>query len=167
MVRSAIASELKREVLMEAGYRCAIPACKQIPADIAHIIPYRKTKIHTFDNLIALCANCHRRYDNREIDRKAMIQYKKNLSIINNRYSDFEQRIMQYFIDHPNEEEVRLSLSGNMDIQIMNLIRDGYLELVKELVQGFAVGIDPDKVYRLTIKGRDFIQNWTNATDVE
>jgi hypothetical protein len=41
----------------------------------------------------------------------------------------------------------------------MNLVRDGYLAFVRQLISSFSVGIDPDKAYRLTNNGRDFIQN--------
>ena len=80
-VRPAIPRQLERDVLVEAGHRCAIPTCKQTPVQIAHIVPWETVREHTFDNLIALCPNCHDRYDNKgEIDRKAMLQYKANLS---------------------------------------------------------------------------------------
>jgi len=35
--RAAIPDPLRRQVLLEAGHRCAIPTCKQVPVDIAHI----------------------------------------------------------------------------------------------------------------------------------
>ncbi|HKQ08164.1 MAG TPA: HNH endonuclease signature motif containing protein [Blastocatellia bacterium] len=73
---------LERDVLVEAGHRCAIPTCRQIPVEIAHIVPWARVKAHTFDNLIALCPTCHTRYDNGEIDRRAMLQYKANLSVL-------------------------------------------------------------------------------------
>ena len=59
VTRSHIPRPLEREVLMEAGHRCAIPTCKQIPVEVAHIIPYNKIVKHEFHNLIALCRNCH------------------------------------------------------------------------------------------------------------
>ena len=167
MDRQPISRPLEREVLMEAGYRCAIPTCKQTPVEICHIIPYSKVRKHEFDNLIALCPNCHTRYDRKQIDLTSMQQYKANLSVINGRYSDFEQRILTFFLDNPEYKEIRLSLSGNNDIQIMNLVKDGHLEYIKELTQGFSVGIDPDKIYRLTQKGREFIQHWGNAANLE
>jgi DNA-binding PadR family transcriptional regulator len=49
----------------------------------------------------------------------------------------------------------------------MNLVNDGYLEYVRALTQGFSVGIDPDKIYRLTPKGREFIQRRSNAANLE
>jgi hypothetical protein len=40
--RPPIPSELYRAVLIEAGHRCAIPTCRQIPIEIAHIMPKEK-----------------------------------------------------------------------------------------------------------------------------
>ena len=167
MDRPSIPRQLERDVLVEAGHRCAIPTCRQIPVEICHIIPYSQVLKHEFDNLIALCPNCHTRYDRKQIDLTSMRQYKTNLSVINSRYSDFEQRILRFFLENPEYKEIRLSLSGNNDIQIMNLVKDGHLEYIRELTQGFSVGIDPDKIYRLTPKGREFIQHWSNAANLE
>jgi hypothetical protein len=96
-----------------------------------------------------------------------MRQYKANLSVINSRYSDFEQRILRFFLENPEYKEIRLSLSGNNEIQIMNLVKDGHLEYVRVLTQGFSVGVDPDRIYRLTQKGREFIRHWSNAANLK
>lgn len=78
--RPSIPAELKRQVLVEAGHRCAIPTCKQTEIDIHHIVPWETCKEHAFDNLIALCPNCHRRVHNGDIDRKSLVTYKRSLS---------------------------------------------------------------------------------------
>ncbi|WP_436757759.1 HNH endonuclease [Streptosporangium sp. V21-05] len=80
--RPAIPRDLRRRVLIEAGHRCAIPTCRATPVEIAHIIPWAKARKHEFKNLIALCPNCHTRFDdpNNPLDRKAMRQYKANLN---------------------------------------------------------------------------------------
>jgi 5-methylcytosine-specific restriction endonuclease McrA len=67
MTRPAIPQALKRKVLIEAGHRCAIPTCKQVPVELAHIVPWANCKEHTFENLIALCPTCHTRFDKKEI----------------------------------------------------------------------------------------------------
>jgi 5-methylcytosine-specific restriction endonuclease McrA len=72
--RPAIPAALKRQILVEAGHRCAIPVCRQVPVEIAHIVPWEKVKEHTFDNLIVLCPTCHTRFDKGEIDRKSMLR---------------------------------------------------------------------------------------------
>jgi hypothetical protein len=95
--RPHIPAQLEREVKMEAGYRCAIPTCRQHPIETAHIVPWPQVKEHKFSNLIALCANCHTRYDRGEIDRSAMRGFKANLGIINARYGEYERRLLEFF----------------------------------------------------------------------
>jgi hypothetical protein len=82
---------------MEAGYRCAIPTCRQHPVQIAHIVPWSKVRVHEYTNLIALCGVCHARFDRGEIDRKAMLQYKANLGIVNARYGEYERRLLEFY----------------------------------------------------------------------
>ncbi len=77
--RIAIPAELRRRVLVEAGHRCAIHTCQHPEVDLHHIIPWGQCKEHSYDNLIALCPNCHRRADAGEIDRKALRMYKAQL----------------------------------------------------------------------------------------
>src|SRR5487761_1639893 len=57
--RPAIPADLKRRVLMEAGHRCAIPTCRTVPVELAHIEPYSEVRGHAFENLITLCPTCH------------------------------------------------------------------------------------------------------------
>lgn len=77
--RPAIPAELKRRVLIDSGHRCAIPTCKQTEVDLHHIIPWESCRKHEYDNLIALCPNCHRRAHKGEIDRKSLKIYKNNI----------------------------------------------------------------------------------------
>ena len=99
--RPAIPVRLRRQVLVEAGHRCAIPSCRQTPVELAHIISWAKCRKHEFENLIALCPTCHTRFDRGDIDKKSIEMYKQSLSVLNSRYGDYEQRILQYFIDTP------------------------------------------------------------------
>jgi hypothetical protein len=82
--RPDIPAELKRAVLVEAGHRCAIPSCRATTTEIAHISPWRDQRVHKFENLIALCPNCHTRFDAGEIDRKSMLMYKARLGAMSN-----------------------------------------------------------------------------------
>ena len=77
--RPAIPMELQRRVKVEAGHKCAIPACGNTTIELAHIEPWSKARTHEFHNLIALCPTCHTRYDKGEIDRKSMEMYKAAL----------------------------------------------------------------------------------------
>lgn len=87
MNRDVVPADIKRAVLVEAGHRCAIPTCKATTTEIAHIVPWAESQDNSFENLIALCPNCHTRFDQKkEIDRTAVKMYKHNLGILNNQY---------------------------------------------------------------------------------
>lgn len=163
--RPPIPMELKREVLLEAGHRCAIPTCRQTPVEVAHIIPWKEGKEHTFDNLIALCPTCHTRYDKGEIDRKSMQQYKANLSVLNGRYSDLEKRVLMHFAERPTESQIRLP--GELEILLMFLLRDGFLIDKGTVHPVLWAGSVPSKIYELTNKGREFIMKWLSAEELD
>jgi len=86
--RPNIPAEIERCVLVEAGHRCAIPTCRYIEVEIHHIIPWATCQKHEYENLVALCANCHRRADRGEIDRKALRIYKANLRFAHDKFSN-------------------------------------------------------------------------------
>jgi hypothetical protein len=161
MKRPDIPRQLRRDILVEAGHRCAIPTCRAPLYDAAHIVAFKEVKEHRFENLIALCPNCHRQYDRGDIDRKSLRQYKANLSVLNSRYGDLERRVLTLFAQQPDEDKVKLP-GGNL-IFVMYLIDDGYLEHV-----GHSEGHREDEfpnydIFRLTEAGREFIQKWLSA----
>jgi len=161
--RPGIPKDLERQVKIEAGHRCAIPTCRHPRVEIAHIIPWTEVKEHKFENLIALCPNCHNLYDkDKKIDRKSLKIYKSNLSTINGRYSHFEMRIFQYFIDNPEENQIKL---WGRELDVLFLVRDG---LLKELNNNFANAINfPPALYAITKEGRRFIQAWTQNEKID
>ncbi len=153
--RPAIAADLERAVLVESGHRCAIPTCRQIPVELAHIVPWARCKMHTFDNLIALCPTCHTRYDKGEIDRKSMRTYKLNLLLVNSRYGDLEQRVIRTFVKDRTTDAFWWFV--DMEILLLNLLDDG---LLHDGGQTRNVGGLVQKLYQLTAKGRDYVAQW-------
>ena len=162
--RSPIPITLARDVKIEAGHRCAIPTCRHPRVEIAHIIPWAEVQDHVFENLIALCPNCHDLYDrDKKIDRKSMLIYKANLGLLNSRYGEYERRILQRFCDWPNEKTIRLP--GLCEIFILYLLKDGFLSKTRE---GPHINDSPSwEEYRLTDKGRLFTENWKQARCIQ
>ena len=156
--RPAIPMAIRRRVLMEAGHRCAIPTCKQTPVELAHITPWSKVKEHTFENLIALCPTCHTRFDRGDIDKKSIEQYKLNLNVINNKYGDFEKRVLEVFAE--NQEANQLWLPGGLDIMLMYLLKDKLLIDTGKTSGVIMSGMPSQKLYQLTDDGRIFINEW-------
>jgi hypothetical protein len=164
--RPAIPKALERQVLVEAGHRCAIPTCRQIPVEIHHIEPWSKVHKHEFDNLIALCPTCHARCDSGQIDRLSVLQYKANLSVLNSRYGDLERRVLLYFAEHRGKDTI--PLPGGLDLLLTYLIRDGLLERVPALSLSIGAGAFlATENYRITEAGRKFINHWMKAQPLD
>ncbi|MFJ2292124.1 HNH endonuclease [Streptomyces sp. NPDC087894] len=174
--RPAIPAELRRQVLVEAGHRCAVPTCRQHPVDIEHIVDWAKVKKHEFENLIALCPTCHRRKGDGpdQIDRKALRQYKANLSVLNSRYSDLERRLIELYagilrtgkVDPSNAPVIQLS-AGSW-LHLMYLIRDGYLRQVQTGGARLEIGgVTAVETFQLTPAGVELVQRWAAAQPLD
>ena len=144
--------ELERAVKVEAGHRCAIPACRQTPVEIAHIESYAKVREHTFENLIALCPTCHARYDREEIDRLSMRRYKDNLALLNSRYTGLERRVLEAAAE--SDEPPRIQLPSGMNILLRYAERDGLVEHIEYTgPPAFVQGLPTMTEYVVTPKG--------------
>lgn len=163
MKREAIPSKLKRIILVEAGHRCAIPTCRFPTTELAHIEPYAIVKKHEENNLIALCPNCHTRYDKGEIDKKSMLIYKNKLIYLSDRYSKYELNVLDYL-----RKENKVIIYGHLSIK--NIIDDDlvknahtichytYNDGTKELQEFVVI---------LTDSGKEFIKKWIDPLNLE
>jgi hypothetical protein len=144
---------------VEAGHRCAIPACRHIEVDVAHIVPYEKCKEHKYENLIALCPNCHRRADKGEIDRKSLRMYKANLRYTHDKFSMFEVDFL--FELYGNPPNYGTLFAKSMRLLIKRLIDAGYVKVHKDkrpTYNSLEKFLIPDTVI-ITEKGREFIDS--------
>lgn len=78
--RPPIPAELERRIKLQSGHRCAVTGCDHIDIEIHHIVPWAACREHEFENLIALCPNCHTMAHNGKIDRKSLFAYKRALN---------------------------------------------------------------------------------------
>jgi len=165
--RPPIPRAMAREVRIEAGDRCAIPACRATAGLlIHHIVSWAKVREHTFDNLIYLCANCHARIHAGDIDTLSVKQYKANLSVIAQRYGDLERRVLESFASSPELDLIELP--GGYDLLMRYLLLDGYVVQVPApnnyMTISGNVGLQG---YELTPAGREFIQHWLAADPLD
>ncbi len=128
--RKKIRAEVSRQLFEEAGFRCAVPNCRETSElDRAHIVPHSKTQDNSFENLIILCTGCHRKYDNKKIPRTAILNYKKNLAVLNGRYNDFERRLLEDFHARGTAETIELEHAETTKLMLRNLVRDGIVRV--------------------------------------
>jgi HNH endonuclease len=81
--RKKLTSKTIAAVLTEAGYRCAVPICRNILAiDLHHMLEVSEGGGDDPANIIALCPNCHRHYHRGDIPDDAIYAYKAMLVAI-------------------------------------------------------------------------------------
>jgi hypothetical protein len=167
--RPPIPAQMRRDVLIESGYRCAIPNCRETEYDIHHIVDYAVVQLHTFDNLIVLCPNCHRRVTNGEIDQKAVKQIKANLSVLAHRYSEMERRYLQATAERGVGPGMFVPVPIGFELLMRNLVDDGLVTYQKKPVMTatYGAGMPPIEtglaIYALKQKGAEFINHWLRA----
>ena len=156
--RPSIPEEIRRRVLVEAGHRCAIPTCRHIEVDVHHIIPWAKCREHNYENLIALCPNCHRRADRGDIDRKSLRLYKSNLRFAHDKFSQLELDVL--FDANVCESGQSIQWPPFMRILIKRIYEAGFVDFTQKEGGVFISGMrtDPDDLF-ITDKGREFIIN--------
>jgi hypothetical protein len=157
--RPQILSEIKRRVLIEAGYRCAVPTCRFPITENAHIVSWAKSKDHSYENLVALFPNCHTMYDSGRIERAASIAYKKKLIILNEVYSRFELDGLDYFKTHK-----RALIPG--ELLVKRLLEEGLVEHEEEImIQGFGDGEDILGIFSIILsdKGKRLLDDWSKV----
>jgi len=177
--RQSIPASIDRAVRVEAGHRCAIPTCRAAGIlDICHIVPWADCKEHKFENLLALCPNCHRLEQDGKIDRKSMVQYKENLGILNARYGLIEQRIIhegtEYYEKNgiPEIGSVTHELPGGSQILVKGLLNDGFIYLANTdtgltSLGGIEVGLPVRELYALSEFGWKLIERTVRAKSID
>ena len=170
--RPAVPAALERRLKEEAGYRCAVPRCGgTVRLEMAHIEPWAKVKSHEFENMICLCADCHWRFDKlKQIPKKSIIQFKRNLSLLSHRYTQVENQLLKYFslTDRMKPDEF-MPIHPGMVVLYTNLLQDGLISIQRVSQNGgvFIQGIEPSVALTLTDSGYDLIDAIVNAEEVE
>ena len=155
--RPAIPAELRRKVLVEAGHRCAIPTCRHIEVDVHHIVPWEQCKKHEYENLIALCPNCHRRADEEDIDRKSLRMYKNNLRFLYDKFTTFEIDVLYELEKIPSHS--MMQFPPYLILLIKRIIEAGYVKW-HQTPAGVMIGgmkSNPDYL-QITDTGREFLK---------
>ena len=149
----------KRMVLVEAGHRCAIPTCRHRTTEIAHIVPESQSHDDTFQNLIALCPDCQKK----EIDRQSIGMYKRNLGILNSRYSDFERRVFDQIAETDRRSFI---VEAGLEIPLLHAVNDGLLKRVELAPVAIQRGEPTDYKYEVTDEGLAFVNRYICGEDI-
>jgi hypothetical protein len=152
-------SAVKRRVLVEAAHRCAIPTCRNPTTEIAHIVPESQSHDDSFENLIALCPDCQ----NKEIDRQSIRMYKRNLGILNSRYSDFERRVFDQIAETDRRSFI---VEAGLEIPLLHAVNDGLLKRVELSPVAIGPGEPTHYKYEVADAGLDFVSRYIQGEDI-
>lgn len=160
--RPAIPIEMRRQVLVEAGHRCAIQTCRNSSnIDLHHITPWKQCEEHAVDNLIALCPNCHRMADDGKIDRKSLRKYKEICRKTLDPVARHEINSVHAHIKFNPNVSTEIMNSKNMssftDIGILNF-RFGFAKPFKDDIYVVNAMADGTIVYQVIYKSIETIQ---------
>jgi len=157
--RVTIPTNLRRKILVEAGHRCAIQTCRSlIEVDVHHIIPLKEDGKNEYENLIALCPNCHRMADRNKIDKKSLRMYKNNLRFLYDKFTLFETDILFELEKAP--KDAMFQFPSYLILLVKRIIESGYVEWIKTPV-GVVIGgmkSNPDYL-KITDNGGKFIKD--------
>jgi HNH endonuclease len=154
----------KKTALVEAGHRCAIPTCRHPTTEIAHIVSESQSHDDSFENLIALCPNCHTRYDQKnEIDRQSIRMYKPSLGILNSRYSDFERRVFDQIAETDRRSFI---VEAGFEVLLLHAVKDGLLKRVELSPVAIQRGEPTHHKYEVTDAGLNFVSRYIQGEDI-
>jgi hypothetical protein len=152
--RQAISDVVRRQVLTEAGYRCAVPTCRNILAlDLHHIEEVADGGGNDLGNLLALCPTCHALYTRGTISRDAIYAWKLILVSLSQAF-DTNAIDDLLFLNSPGL--ARLQISGDGVLKFSRLIAAGLAQFRLTIQNG------PLVLYEIlpTPKGKQLIQAW-------
>ncbi len=162
--RRSIPQDVRREVLTEAGYRCAVPTCRTILLiDLHHIIPVSEDGDNSPDNLIALCPNCHALHHRKEIPQEAVRVWKGMLVTLNLAF-DKDAMELLLFLTRKEQEERPYGYTSECVMRCAGLINAGLVDtdtFWDEEASGFLrSNSGADHTLRLTERGRLVVEAW-------
>ena len=156
--RKSIKANVALEVLIEAGYRCAVPTCRNVLAlDLHHLWQVSENGGDGSRNLIALCPYCHNLHHRGTIPAEALYAYKSLLVALTQAF-DLEGVDRLLFLSSSQSEP--LIVDGTAVLQFARLIASGLAEFT--LV---ANNNDQLVTYRLGItdKGAHLVHAWKSG----
>lgn len=117
--------EIRRAVLLEAGYNCVNPVCRVPLVHVHHIDYVDNGGPDTEENLVALCPTCHARVHIRNIPDEAIKTWKKMVVAANHAWAK-ETLNALLFLD--TQLARKLYLTGDGVVRFVDLLVSGLAE---------------------------------------
>jgi hypothetical protein len=164
--RTSIPLATQREVLHEAGYRCANPGCRGIiTLDIHHIEYVSEDGGNGAENLLTLCPTCHALHDAGHIPRESIRAWKMLLLSLNDGFSKAAVDLL-LALDHLAKRPVLLAIDTLL--MMGSLVASGLIT-VTHPNRGDIPEWDhtQTRFVSLSEKGRVFVAAWKAGKQLE
>jgi HNH endonuclease len=155
--RTAVPHEVAVAVLVESGYRCAVPTCRTILAiDPHYIIEISDGTGYAVENLLALCPTCHALFQRGVVRRDSMHTWK---GVLVSMIQAFDVATTDHLLFLNRPEAKSLRVSGDGVLQFSRLISAGLATF------GVAMQNGPLILYWVTLtnKGKSLVDAWTSG----
>lgn len=169
--RKAISVVVREDVLREAGYKCANPACRNVlTLQLHHMEWVRDGGGNEASNLLALCGHCHDLHTQGHIPKSAIVYWKGILHALNHAFNKESMDLLLYLADRTRET---MWYSADAGLRFAGLIAAGLVEIAESQ---FSVGprysdigriptpptSPPTTAIRLRLseKGRNLVESW-------
>ena len=166
--RVKVPPDVQLAVLVEAGYRSAVPTCRTILAiDLHHMEQVSEGGGNDLANLIALCPTCHALFHRGIISRDAIYAYKGMLVALNHAFD--EATIDGLLFLYGLQPVMRTARVEDFVLPRRGLLvsGDGVLRFSRLIGSGLAtfelvLFVGPTTSYKveLTPKGRMLVEAW-------
>lgn len=172
--RKNLPLNLVTAVLTEAGYRCAVPTCRNILAlDMHHLWEVNAGGPDTLANLIALCPTCHALYHRGTIQKESIYAWKEMLVALGRAFDVGAIDQLMFLSIYPRDE---VAVSGDGILGFARLIAAGIVSYkrVKQpyhqdgvsrseessIAHDMSAGFPILYLVELTRKGRKLVEAW-------
>ena len=95
--------------------------------------------------------------------RQSIRGYKRNLAILNSRYSEFERRVFDQIAETDRRSFI---VEPGFDILLLHAVNDGLLKRVELAPVGAQRGEPTHYTYEVTDEGLDFINRYVCGEDI-
>jgi hypothetical protein len=160
--RENLSVKIRTQVLTEAGYRCAVPTCREILVlDLHHIWEVSAGGPDKVENLIALCPTCHALYHRGKIKSDSIYAWKAMLVAIGRAFDVDAIDKLVFLHKLPTQP---LAVSGDGVLSFARLIAAdlaAFEELANNNWQIVSYSVT------LTPKGRMLVDAWQSGDRME
>lgn len=162
--RTPIPEDVRRSVLIEAGYRCAVPTCRALLIlDLHHLIPVRDGGANESSNLLALCPTCHALHERGKIDAEAVRAWKAMLVTLSAAFDRTAIDGLLLLRDLKGHGQESLAVSGDGIGRYASLIFAGLAEYRSK--GGLRGGLNEDWFeVRVSEKGILLLEAWVSGS---